>query len=42
MALGRGLGDILLEVEEAYEKNLDGMDSFELESQGARIDVSTS
>jgi ParB family chromosome partitioning protein len=38
MALGRGLGDILLEVEEAYEKNLDGMDSFELESQGARIE----
>jgi len=38
MALGRGLGDILQEVEEAYEKNLDGMDSFELESQGARVE----
>jgi ParB family chromosome partitioning protein len=38
MALGRGLGDILQEVEEAYEKNLDGMESFELEEQGARVE----
>jgi ParB family chromosome partitioning protein len=38
MALGRGLGDILQEVEEAYEKNLDGMDSFELEAQGAKVE----
>jgi len=38
MALGRGLGDILLEVEEAYEKNLDGMESFELEAQGVKMD----
>jgi len=38
MALGRGLGDILQEVEEAYEKNLDGMQSFELEAQGAKIE----
>lgn len=38
MALGRGLGDILLEVEEAYEKDLSGIDSFELEAQGARVE----
>jgi len=38
MALGRGLGDILQEVEEAYEKSLDGMDSFELEAQGAKVE----
>ena len=38
MALGRGLGEILSEVEEAYEKNLDGMDSFELEKSDARVE----
>jgi len=43
MALGRGLGDILLEVEEAYEKNLNSMDSFELEVHGAKVeDIPTS
>ena len=38
MALGRGLGDILLEVEEAYEKDLSDIDSFELEKQGAGVE----
>lgn len=38
MALGRGLGDILSEVEEAYEKDLSDIDNFELESQGARVE----
>ena len=38
MALGRGLGDILSEVEEAYEKDLSHIDSFELEAQGARVE----
>jgi len=38
MALGRGLGDILSEVEEAYEKDLSGIDSFELEEAGDRIE----
>ena len=38
MALGRGLGAILSEVEEAYEKDLGGIDSFELEAQGARVE----
>ena len=38
MALGRGLGDILSEVEEAYEKDLSNIDSFELEEQGARVE----
>jgi len=38
MALGRGLGDILSEVEEAYEKDLSEIDSFELEAQGARVE----
>ena len=38
MALGRGLGDILSEVEEAYEKDLSDIDSFELEVQGARVE----
>jgi len=38
MALGRGLGDILSEVEEAYEKDLSGIDSFELERAGERIE----
>jgi ParB family chromosome partitioning protein len=37
MALGRGLGEILSEVEEAYEKDLSELDSFELEAQGARV-----
>ncbi|MGC9350920.1 MAG: ParB/RepB/Spo0J family partition protein [Sulfurovum sp.] len=44
MALGRGLGDILSEVEEAYAKDLGSIDSSELEAQGARvteIDVSS-
>ena len=38
MALGRGLGEILSEVEEAYEKDLSDIDSFELEAQGARVE----
>ncbi len=38
MALGRGLGEILSEVEEAYEKDLRNIDSFELEAKGAKID----
>jgi len=39
MALGRGLGDILSEVEEAYEKeDLSSIDSYELEAQGARVE----
>jgi len=38
MALGRGLGEILSEVEEAYERDLSNIDSFELESQGARVE----
>jgi ParB family chromosome partitioning protein len=38
MALGRGLGAILSEVEEAYEKDLSDIDSFELEKDGARIE----
>jgi len=38
MALGRGLGDILSEVEEAYEKDLSSIDNFELEAQGARVE----
>ena len=38
MALGRGLGDILSEVEEAYEKDLSGIDSFELEQAGERVE----
>lgn len=38
MALGRGLGQILSEVEEAYEKNLSSIDNFEVETQGARIE----
>ncbi|MDD3591576.1 MAG: ParB/RepB/Spo0J family partition protein, partial [Sulfurovum sp.] len=37
MALGRGLGEILSEVEEAYAKDLSAMDSSELEAQGVRI-----
>ena len=38
MALGRGLGEILSEVEEAYSKDLRDIDSFELEAQGARVE----
>ncbi len=38
MALGRGLGEILSEVEEAYEKDLSHINSFELEAQGARVE----
>ncbi len=38
MALGRGLGDILSEVEEAYEKDLSSIENFELEAQGARVE----
>jgi len=38
MALGRGLGDILSEVEEAYKKDLDGIDSFDLEHSGERVE----
>lgn len=38
MALGRGLGDILSEVEEAYKKDLSDIDSFELEESGARVE----
>ena len=38
MALGRGLGDILSEVEEAYEKDLSGIESFELEEAGERVE----
>jgi len=38
MALGRGLGEILSEVEEAYEKDLSDINSFELEKDGARIE----
>ncbi len=38
MALGRGLGEILSEVEEAYERDLSDIDRFELESQGARVE----
>jgi len=37
MALGRGLGQILSEVEEAYEKDLSGLNNYDLESRGARI-----
>ncbi|MFT7878867.1 MAG: ParB/RepB/Spo0J family partition protein [Sulfurimonas sp.] len=37
MALGRGLGDILSEVEEAYAKDLSSIDSSELEAQGAKV-----
>ncbi len=38
MALGKGLGDILSEVEEAYGKDLSHIDNFELEAQGARVE----
>jgi len=40
MALGRGLGEILSEVEEAYEKeDLSSIDNLELEAQGARVEA---
>ncbi|MDQ7085552.1 MAG: ParB/RepB/Spo0J family partition protein [Sulfurovum sp.] len=39
MALGKGLGAILTEVEEAYEKDLADIDSFELESEGIRVEM---
>jgi ParB family chromosome partitioning protein len=38
MALGRGLGDILLEVEDAYKKDLADINSFDLEESGARVE----
>lgn len=38
MALGRGLGEILSEVEEAYEKDFGSLDSSELEAKGARVE----
>lgn len=38
MALGRRLGDILSEVEEAYEKDFSQINSFELEAQGSRVE----
>ncbi|MEA1879866.1 MAG: ParB/RepB/Spo0J family partition protein [Campylobacterota bacterium] len=38
MALGRGLGDILTEVENAYEKDLSDIDKFSLETETDRID----
>jgi len=40
MALGRGLGEILSEVEEAYEKeDFGSIDRLELEAQGARLET---
>ena len=38
MALGRGLGEILSDVEEAYGKDLREIESFELEAKGARVE----
>ena len=38
MALGRGLGDILLEVEDAYKKDLADINSFDLEKSGVRVE----
>ncbi len=38
MALGRGLGDILSEVEEAYKKDLSSIDSFDLKQSGERVE----
>jgi len=38
MALGRGLSAILSDVEEAYEKDFSGIDSFELEESGVRLE----
>ncbi len=43
MGLGRGLGEILFEVEQAYEKNLGSFGSEELQKNGVRIeDIETS
>lgn len=38
MALGRGLGEILSDVEEAYGKDLREIESLELQAQGARVE----
>ncbi|MEA2048257.1 MAG: ParB/RepB/Spo0J family partition protein [Campylobacterota bacterium] len=38
MALGRGLGEILSDVEEAYGKDLRELDSLDLEAQGGRVE----
>jgi len=38
MALGRGLGDILSEVKEAYKKDLSDIESFDLAESGARVE----
>lgn len=38
MALGRGLGEILSEVEDAYSKDLREIDSFELEAKGVKVE----
>jgi len=38
MALGRGLGEILSDVEEAYGKDLSQMDGFEIEKEGAKVE----
>lgn len=37
MALGRGLGEILLEIEEAYSKDLSSLENSELEGKGAKV-----
>jgi ParB family chromosome partitioning protein len=37
VALGRGLGEILSEVEEAYEKDLSNINTFETEAQGDSV-----
>lgn len=39
MALGRGLGEILSDVEEAYGKDLRDVESFEYEAKGARVEA---
>ncbi|MFT7824191.1 MAG: ParB/RepB/Spo0J family partition protein [Sulfurimonas sp.] len=38
MAMGRGLGEILSEVEETYAKDLSSLDGSELEAKGARVE----
>jgi len=38
MALGRGLGAILEEVEEAYSKNFDSIDSLALDDVKAKVE----
>jgi ParB family chromosome partitioning protein len=38
MALGRGLGSILSDVEEAYKKDFADSDSFDLEASGVRLE----